>query len=172
MPSHGILQAWEEATSLMPAQLFLPRIQAPGRLPVLVFLHGGGDGPFELMNTQSLPGLLASNESFRASFPFIGLFPCSTCSTVERGWVPANLMRVSTLISRLIKEHHADPHRVALTRQSMGGAGLWRYAAGAVAPHAPAVPRACRSGGPTLRPSPCCVHGGFGRCPCYFCRRC
>lgn len=28
----------------------------------------------------------------------------------------------------LIKEHRADPHRVALTGQSMGGAGLWRFA--------------------------------------------
>jgi len=126
----GELLQWHAADGLMPAQVFIPRTPtAEPRRPLLVFLHGGGDVGFPQMSGQSLPHLLQSNETFRQNFPFIGLFPCSTCSTPERGWVPGNLARVSMLIARLIKEHHADPHRVVLTGQTMGGAGVWRYAA-------------------------------------------
>ena len=128
----GRLHEWEDAAPLIPSQIYLPLPAiAEARPPVIVYLHGGGNGAARLMNAQSLPGLLQSNATFRKRFPFIGLFPCSTCSTYERGWVPANLVRVSALLSRLIKEHRGDPHRIILCGQGMGGAGVWRYAAGA-----------------------------------------
>ena len=55
----GVLTVWEEASHILPAQLFLPKI-APlpeERPPVIVFLHGGGDGPFHLMNARESRGV-------------------------------------------------------------------------------------------------------------------
>ena len=133
--SPGRLQEWTTAsdTNMLPSQLFLPLSTTPGLRPVLIFLHGGGDGPFNVMNRQSLPHLLLSNRTFAAAFPFIGIFPCSTCGGVhatfaERGWVPSNFEKVDRLLQIVIKEHGGDPTRVVLTGQSMGGGGLYRYA--------------------------------------------
>ena len=70
--------------------------------------------------------------AFAAAFPFIGIFPCSRCGVhdtfAERGWVPSNFKKVDRLLEVVIKEHGGDPTRVALTGQSMGGDGLFRYA--------------------------------------------
>ena len=133
--SPGRLQEWTTAsdTNMLPSQLFLPLSTTPGLRPVLIFLHGGGDGPFNVMNRQSLPHLLLSNRTFAAAFPFIGIFPCSTCggahaTFAERGWVPSNFEKVDRLLQIVIKEHGGDPTRVVLTGQSMGGGGLYRYA--------------------------------------------
>ena len=133
--SPGRLQEWTTASdNMLPSQLFLPLPTTSGGLrPVLIFLHGGGDGPFNVMNRQSLPHLLLSNRTFAAAFPFIGIFPCSTCGGVhatfaERGWVPSNFEKVDRLLEVVIKEHGGDPTRVVLTGQSMGGGGLYRYA--------------------------------------------
>ena len=152
------LHTWLDASPIMPTQLFLPHIVPPGSptptaapsmassmgprlsrlLPVLVFLHGGADHSFASMNAHSLPLLLRKNSSFAASFPFIALFPCSSCSLgLERGWVPSNLDRVTKLISKLVKEYHADRHRIVLTGPWMGGAGVLRYAAAVDASTAP-----------------------------------
>eukprot|EP00658_Telonema_sp_P-2_P037707 TRINITY_DN27114_c0_g1_i1.p1 TRINITY_DN27114_c0_g1~~TRINITY_DN27114_c0_g1_i1.p1 ORF type:complete len:284 (+),score=28.70 TRINITY_DN27114_c0_g1_i1:369-1220(+) len=48
----------------LPYQLFLPAgWTAERQWPVVVFLHGAGDGAFSVMNSQSLPRLLARNQS-------------------------------------------------------------------------------------------------------------
>ena len=47
-------------------QLFLPaawRADGQESYPVVVFLHGAGDGKFSVMNSQSLPRLLAPDQS-------------------------------------------------------------------------------------------------------------
>ena len=127
----GQLQVWHEATHIIPAQLFLPHNARHSKvpLPVLVFLHNGEDHSFEQTNTHSLPLLLKQNASFAAKFPFIGLFPCSTCTShPDHGWVPPNLARVTRLIAQVVKHQHADRHRVSLTGHGMGGAGILRYA--------------------------------------------
>ena len=132
--SPGRLQEWTTASdNMLPSQLFLPLSTTSALRPVLIFLHGGGDGPFSVMNRQSLPHLLLSNRTFAAAFPFIGIFPCSTCggahaTFAERGWVPSNFEKVDRLLEVVIKEHGGDPTRVVLTGQSMGGGGLYRYA--------------------------------------------
>ena len=129
--SPGRLQQWTSASdaNMLPSQLFLPRSSTSALRPVLIFLHG----LFSVMNRQSLPHLLLSNRTFAAAFPFIGIFPCSTCGGVhatfaERGWVPSNFEKVDRLLQIVIKEHGGDPTRVVLTGQSMGGGGLYRYA--------------------------------------------
>lgn len=132
--SPGRLQEWTTASdaNVLPSQLFLPLSTTSALRPVLIFLHGGGDGPFNVMNRQSLPRLLLSNRTFAATFPFIGIFPCSTCqgrmTFAERGWVPSNFVKVDRLLEAVLKEHSGDPTRVILTGQSMGGGGLYRYA--------------------------------------------
>ena len=189
------LHTWLDASPIMPTQLFLPHIVPPGSptptaapsmassmgprlsrlLPVLVFLHGGADHSFASMNAHSLPLLLRKNSSFAASFPFIALFPCSSCSLgLERGWVPSNLDRVTKLISKLVKEYHADRHRIVLTGPGMGGAGVLRYAAAAprifsaLCPIAPALRPAKAI---ELVPSLCCAEGpSAGCCPSVWVR--
>ncbi|CAJ1370382.1 unnamed protein product [Effrenium voratum] len=50
----------------MEYQLFLPASwsqRSSEKYPVVVFLHGAGDGKFSVMNSQSLPRLLSRNQS-------------------------------------------------------------------------------------------------------------
>ena len=132
--SPGRLQQWTSASdaNMLPSQLFLPRSSTSALRPVLIFLHGLFEGPFSVMNRQSLPHLLLSNRTFAAAFPFIGIFPCSRCGVhdtfAERGWVPSNFEKVDRLLKVVIKEYGGDPTRVVLTGESMGGDGLYRYA--------------------------------------------
>lgn len=155
--------------STLPYQLFVPTapLGADELRPVLVFLHGAGDGPFVEMNQQSLPGLLLRNASFAQSFPFVSLFPCSTCGVGSRGWNPDSFSRVDRLIEMAIHEHGGDPHRIALTGQSMGGAGLWRYAASRPRVFSALVPVcAAMFPSPTIAGAVCCLAGpGAGCCP-------
>ena len=58
-PAPARLQEWTKASiDLLPSQIFVPRSHASDLRPVIVFLHGGGDGPYDVMNRQSLPSLL------------------------------------------------------------------------------------------------------------------
>ena len=132
-PAPARLQEWTKASAaLMPSQIFIPRAHAASAdlRPVIVFLHGGGDGPFDVMNQQSLPSLLLNNRTFAHHFPFIVLLPCSTCDGGygSRGWSSANFDRLEGLLELALRRFHGDPTRVYLTGQSMGGGGLWSYA--------------------------------------------
>ncbi|KAG8460564.1 hypothetical protein KFE25_013214 [Diacronema lutheri] len=171
----GVLQAFNEHgedPQTLPYQLFVPATRqtepAMRPRPLLVFLHGAGDGPFEVMNAQSLPGLLLRNASFAADFPFVALFPCSTCGTPGvRGWSEASFRRVDRLISLAMHAHSVDPARVLLTGQSMGGGGLWRYAAARPRLFAALVP-VCAALRPTADAAAavCCAEGpSAGCCP-------
>ena len=131
----GRLHTWTHGDdNTLPAQIFVPMSRSAddehGRSPVILFLHGGGDGPFDVMNQQSLPSLLLTNASFSSMFPFIVVTPCSTCGSRSQGWTTANFAKVAALLERVVDSEHVrgDPTRIALTGQSMGGAGLWRYA--------------------------------------------
>ena len=162
----GKLQVWHEAAaagpSLLPSQIFVPRTSAPAH-PILVFLHGGGDGPFNVMNQQSLPWLLLNNQTFAASFPFLVILPCSTCSGDSRGWTAANYPKIERLVSLAISQHRGDAARVSLTGQSMGGGGLWHYAGKGL--FAALVP-VCAAIHPsrTLASEACCKSGSRSCC--------
>lgn len=168
----GRLQAFNEHGEdphTLPYQLFipsLPRTSALELLPMIVFLHGAGDGPFEEMNKQSLPGLLLRNASFARDFPFIALFPCSTCGFGgTRGWDKAAFERTDKLIAMAMHSHGADPTRIFLTGQSMGGGGLWRYAAARPTLFAALVPVcAAMRTSPQLVNEICCAQGPKGGC--------
>lgn len=176
----------------MPYQLFVPLARKMnsirsnkhdgdnrGRRPAIVFLHGTGDvmnalRPFDVMNAQSLPRLLLRNDSFARDFPFVALFPCSTCLHAKtsgpaspHGWIEANFQRINALISMIIAHHRVDPQRIALTGQNMGGGGLWRYASAHPRLFSALVPvcEAMRPKEQIVR-SVCCAEGpAAGCCP-------
>jgi predicted peptidase len=178
----GRLQAFNEHGEdprTLPYQLFVPLAPTPlddarggasRTRPLLVFLHGAGDGPFEEMNRQSLPGLLLRNRTFASTFRFVALFPCSMCAssaTGGRGWGSDSFERVDRLIQMLIQTQGVDPARIHLTGQSMGGGGLWRYAAARTKLFAALAPvcAAMRPSAETAR-ALCCEGGpAAGCCP-------
>eukprot|EP00747_Dinoflagellata_sp_TGD_P163782 gnl/TRDRNA2_/TRDRNA2_182840_c0_seq1.p1 gnl/TRDRNA2_/TRDRNA2_182840_c0~~gnl/TRDRNA2_/TRDRNA2_182840_c0_seq1.p1 ORF type:complete len:408 (-),score=64.59 gnl/TRDRNA2_/TRDRNA2_182840_c0_seq1:63-1286(-) len=72
----------------MPYQLFLPaswKASDHKKYPVVVFLHGSGDGKFSVMNSQSLPRLLARDQGVS--------FDNRTCWCLEREYVNATAKR-------------------------------------------------------------------------------
>ena len=107
----------------LPHQLFVPRgIQRHS--PLLVWLHGSSTGPARVANRQSLPSLLATNRTFADRFPYVALFPCSTCegdSGSEEAWNPDHWTRLDQLISAVGEQYKTNPRRMVLTGQSVGG---------------------------------------------------
>lgn len=167
-PAPARLQEWTKASiDLLPSQIFVPRSHASDLRPVIVFLHGGGDGPYDVMNRQSLPSLLLNNHTFARHFPFIVLLPCSTCDSLSstRGWSSANFDRLERLLELALRRFRGDPTRVYLTGQSMGGYGLWHYA-GRPNIFAALVP-VCASARPSqaLLEAACCREGAASCCP-------
>lgn len=136
----------------MDFQLFLPRgWRLTGRKwPMLVFLHGSGDGVWDVMNSQSLPRLLSrdqstpfdaartwnlefdgatySNASFADTFGFVTIMPQGWTSVQSQGWDRARLVQLTALVAAVVQAYNADPARVSLTGQSAGGVGAWMYA--------------------------------------------
>lgn len=160
-----------EDPQTLPYQLFVPAAPPKGAgrtRPLLVFLHGAGDGPFREMNAQSLPGLLLRNASFAAAFPFVALFPCATCGTPGvRGWGEPAFARVDRLIAAVSRAHAVDPARVLLTGQSMGGGGALRYASARPRRFAALVPvcAAVRASAEAARGLCCAAGPAAGCCP-------
>ncbi|KAJ8598858.1 hypothetical protein CTAYLR_010665 [Chrysophaeum taylorii] len=143
-----------ESGEAMNFQLFLPRRWHEGDAswPMLVFLHGSGDGVFEVMNSQSLPRLLSrdqstsfdptptwtfefpegvtySNASFAESFEMVVLMPQGWTSHADSGWYPDRARRVVELVRDVVGAYGVDEDRISLTGQSAGGVGAWMLAA-------------------------------------------
>lgn len=114
-------------------EVFLP-VPAAARapLPVLVFLHGRGEsGGFAVTNAQSLPNLLATNATFKQSFPFLVVIPqCPRRCAEENGWLGSVQREIAAALREVVLgKWGGDPTRVYLAGQSMGGHGAWLFAA-------------------------------------------
>lgn len=83
----------------LPYQLFLPASWTPDGVeayPVVVFLHGSGDGIFSVMNSQSLPRLLAKDQSTA--------FDDRECWCLDSEYVAAEAMRESASLEPFLAE--------------------------------------------------------------------
>ena len=146
--SDGIADKFEARTHksdrTMPYRLFRPN--APGRLPLVVYLHGSGGLGTDNVKQMGLGNIFGTRvwalpENQTA-------FPCYVVAPqTDRGWVrygdpsPGDSVarvvpglgdgaRVAfELIDALAKEFPIDRQRIYLTGQSMGGAGTWHMIA-------------------------------------------
>ena len=149
LPADVALKTAHE-TGVESFQLFLPRGWTRERSwPMVIFLHGAGDGIWDVMNSQSLPRLLSDDQStgfdaaktwafdfggrhyenatFAATFPFVVLMPQGWDGTTRGGWSRPRLDRVHALAAAAAEAYAVDADRISLTGQSAGGVGAWGF---------------------------------------------
>ncbi|MGB3393586.1 MAG: PHB depolymerase family esterase [Stenotrophomonas sp.] len=134
-------------------QVFIPATSArkPGRLPVVLFLHGSGERGRDGIK-QTKAGLGPYLHAHAADFPALAVLP-----QVPDGeeWSGRNNRLALAALDAAIAEFSADPARQYLTGMSMGGYGSWNIALAEPARFAAIVPvcggiRAPRSERPGL----------------------
>jgi predicted peptidase len=99
--------------------LYLPKDYAQkDSWPLLLFLHGGGEGGDDLERVKSHgpPKLIAAGKEF----PFIVVSP--QCPRRSGGWQPHEL---SALLDEIVEKYNVDKDRIYVTGLSMGGFGTW-----------------------------------------------
>jgi predicted peptidase len=143
--SSGLEKSYEarsyKSSFTMPYRLYRP--SAPGKLPLVLFLHGSGgqgDDNLKQLGLGNIFGtrvwLLPENQK---------KFPCYVVAPqTDRGWTrydfsqqPARKVpgfgegaRVALeVVDALCREFAIDEHRIYVTGQSMGGAGVWHVTA-------------------------------------------
>ncbi len=106
-------------------QVFVPFSYNPSqRWPVILFLHGGGEGGDDgLLPTQV--GLGAAVRRNAGRFPAIVVFPQAPA---ESAWVGTSAQIAIAALEQASREFQVDSDRVYLTGVSMGGNGVWYLA--------------------------------------------
>jgi len=102
--------------------LYVPETATADRpVPLVLFLHGGGEGGNDLQKVKKhgLPKLIAAGKEF----PFIVVSPQNPSET--QFWDDQQLFR---LLDEVQAAHPVDPSRIYLTGLSRGGYGAWRLA--------------------------------------------
>lgn len=91
------------------------------KFPMVLFLHGGGEGGNNLdaVKKHGLPKLIAAGRQF----PFFVVAPQNPSKT--QFWDDQKLIQ---LIDELVADHPIDSSRIYLTGLSRGGYGAWRLA--------------------------------------------
>lgn len=92
--------------------------------PVVLFLHGAGEGGID-GRRQTLVGLGPAIRRHPERFPSVVVFPQARRGQPWRGPM-ADLARAA--LDRSLAEFAGDPGRVSLTGVSMGGYGTWSLA--------------------------------------------
>jgi predicted esterase len=139
--------------------LYLPEgyaIDTAKRWPLLIFLHGSGEGgdDVEKVKANGIPKMIEEGKKF----PFIIASPQAPEANI--GFQPEVL---NGMVNDLKKKYHVDADRIYLTGLSMGGYGTWDLAEKHPEQFAAIAPIA--SGGPIekiwkLRHMPVwCFHG-------------
>ena len=179
----GKLQPW--TGQALPTQIFLPSAAPAGAAetglrPVILYFHGGNDGPWEAMEQQGLARRLVENATFAAEFPFIAIMPCAECTADgtmvpfgnvlypdgrpgfgQVGFTPRMLLRIDQLVGAALERFGGDPQRLILTATSYGGRGLYWYAAGRPRVFAALVPMATSlAPNRAISEGVCCRTGG------------
>lgn len=92
-----------------------------GEVPLLVFLHGGGEGGDDIENVKKNgPPLLIENGK---EFPFYVLSPQNPY--VKGFWDDRIVME---LVNNIVSKYNIDKNRIYLAGLSRGGYGAWRLA--------------------------------------------
>jgi predicted peptidase len=141
--------------------IFVPKdYKADKEYPVILFLHGSG----ETGTDGELPvkaGLGKAIKDKKEDFPFIAIFPQSH----KRTWKAESEdgKRALAILDEVLKAYKTDSHRVYLTGLSMGGYGVWSFAA-AYPDRWAAIAPVCGGGDPKsaekIKKLPCwCFHG-------------
>ncbi len=100
-------------------QVYSP-VAHSGLLPVIVYLHGGGEvGSDNLQQTQE--GLGPTVWRSNGTFPFIVIFP----QTTDFWALPQVQAMLFAELEQTRGEFHGDSSRVYLTGNSFGGFGTW-----------------------------------------------
>lgn len=96
------------------------------KLPVILYLHGGGErGTDGLLATQV--GLGPAVQASLGFFPFIVVFP--QCRPDSLWALPEMAERAMDAVEVALREYGGDPDRVYVTGNSMGGFGTYYLAA-------------------------------------------
>ncbi|MGB7328588.1 MAG: prolyl oligopeptidase family serine peptidase [Rubripirellula sp.] len=92
-----------------------------GRVPLLLFLHGGGEGGNDVkkVKTHGPPRLIDEGKEF----PFFVVSPQNP--STSQFWDDQALI---ALIDDVVSRYEIDPTRIYLTGMSRGGYGAWRLA--------------------------------------------
>lgn len=101
-----------------------PEWCAERQWPVVLFLHGAGEGGGD-GRSQTGVGLGPAIRRHPDRFPAIGVFPQARWGVPWYGLMAAVALAA---LDRALAELHGDPLRVCLTGVSMGGYGTWRLA--------------------------------------------
>ena len=130
---------------------------APGPRPMILFLHGGGNGGDDLIThiaadygcsqfPQKYPDfyVMAPQAPERDMKAFLASFPkmdfAHSDQTGPYGWYREYLAEICCIIRRMIAEGKVDARRVYVTGMSMGGAGTIRAMSVGAGLFAAAVP--------------------------------
>ncbi len=103
-------------------QLFLPHNynSTSDRLPLILFLHGGGERGQDIEKVKVHGPLKVAAQ--RSDFPFIVVAPQADSNMI---WSTA---RLDAVLDDVQERYRVDPDRIYLTGLSMGGYGAWHLA--------------------------------------------
>ncbi|MEX2169670.1 MAG: PHB depolymerase family esterase [Pirellulales bacterium] len=105
---------------VLPGRLYVPpSAPDPSPRPLILFLHGGGEGGTDNVAqvNVNIDGLLAETKS-RGAFLY--------APQTNMGWAGSTILtRTMTMIDRAIAEQQVDRNRLYVTGLSSGGGGVW-----------------------------------------------
>ena len=102
-------------------KLFSPKKR--GKLPLVIWLHGGGDCGRQLLTSKS--GTMFAEDEVQNKYPSYVMAPQSDESVEGGSWSNDELDNVAGAAEELIKDGKVDKTRVYVIGHSMGGQGAW-----------------------------------------------
>ncbi|MFL5329675.1 MAG: alpha/beta hydrolase-fold protein [Gemmataceae bacterium] len=132
-PTGFIERTWEDASGEYKYSIFVPHSYKSGtHPPVILFLHGVGEtGSDGKRPTEA--GLGPAICRREKDFPFLVVFPQAQSNALIPiyTWYPYrdDGKRAVAIFDAVTKEFSTDPQRQYLTGVSMGGYGVWAWAA-------------------------------------------